>query len=171
MGVLQESIASVEESTTGIMDAVGKLPEEAVRWKPTPEVWSIHEILCHVDEAIPYWAEEIDRVVAKPGVEWGRNHQSEARLAAVAASSQRKTGDVLASIQKGSQKTVAVLRKLKDDDLNIESPSRNPRFATKPMSFVLDHLIVTHLRNHFGQIKRNIEQLSATNPQSAQVRK
>ena len=110
MGVLQESIASVEESTTGIMDAVAKLPEEAVRWKPSPEVWSIHEILCHVDEAIPYWAEEIERVVAKPGVEWGRNHQNEARLAAVAVSSQRKTGDVLASIQKGSQKTVAILR-------------------------------------------------------------
>jgi uncharacterized damage-inducible protein DinB len=171
MGVLQESIASVEESTNGIMDAVGKLPEEAIRWKPTPEVWSIHEILCHVDEAIPYWAEEIERVVAKPGVEWGRNHQNETRLAAVAVSSQRKTGDVLASIQKGSQKTVAILRKLKDEDLNIESPSRNPRFATKPMSFVLDHLVVTHLRNHFGQVRRNIEQLSAANPQSAQVQK
>lgn len=171
MGVVQQAIASVEESTKGIMETVDKLPEETIQWRPAPGVWSIHEILCHVDEAIPYWAEEIERVVTKPGVEWGRNHANEARLAAVAASSQRKTADVLASVQKGSQRTVALLKKWKDEDMNIESPSRNPRFATKPMSFVLDHLIVTHLRNHFGQIKRNLDQLSAANSQGAQAHK
>lgn len=167
MSSLQESIESIQKSASGIVETVGNLPEQVIRWKPAPEVWSILEILCHVEEAVPYWADEIQRVAANPGIEWGRGHQNEARLAAVAASSQRKTKDLLAGIQKSAQKAVVLLAKLRDEDLRIESPSRNPRFGTKPMSFVLDHLLVAHLRGHLGQIQRNIEQFEAAFPRHA----
>lgn len=161
MSVLKASIQSIQDSVDGIVGAVGKAPDETVQWKPTPEAWSILEVLCHVEEAVPYWAEEIQRVVANPGIEWGRGHQNEERLAAVAASPQRRAGDVVAGIQKGAARAVSILSGLREEDLSIESPSRNPRFGTKPMSFVLDHLLVTHLRNHLGQIRRNLEQFHA----------
>jgi hypothetical protein len=50
------------------------------------------------------------------------------------------------------------LSSLSEDDLNIESPSRNPRFGTKPMSFIVDHLLVEHLDTHLKQIRRNVQQ-------------
>lgn len=165
---LQESIKSMQESADRIVLIVANLSERTVRWKPAPEVWSILEILSHLEEAVPYWAKEIQRVVARPGVEWGRNHENEVRLAAVAAASQRGVKDVLAGFQTGVQRAVVELTKLRDEDLIIESPSRNPRFGIKSMSFVLDHLLVTHLRGHLGQIERNVEQCAGAPPDRAQ---
>ncbi len=164
MGRLKTSIESIQDSVKSLIETVSPLPDQTMQRRPAPEVWSILEILCHVEEAVPYWANEIQRVAASPGVEWGRGHQNEARLAAVAASSQRTAKDVVEGIQKSTARAVAILGGLRDEDLAIESPSRNPRFGTKPMSFILDHLLVAHLRGHLAQIHRNLEQLAAAGP-------
>jgi uncharacterized damage-inducible protein DinB len=164
--VLKTSIESIQNSVDRIVQAVAGLPDETLKWKPTSEAWSILEVLCHVEEAVPYWAAEIQRVVANPGIEWGRGHQNEARLAAVsiAASGQRSAKDVVAGIQEGAARTLAILKGLHDRDLSIESPSRNPRFGTKPMAFVLNHLLVAHLESHLGQICRSLEQFAVARP-------
>jgi uncharacterized damage-inducible protein DinB len=164
VSVLKTSIESIQDSVNSIVETVDTLPDEMVRWKPRPEVWSILEVLCHVEEAVPYWADEIHRVVAQPGVEWGRGHQNEARLAAVASAPRHNAKDIVAGIQRGTARAVAILNGLRDEDLLIESPSHNPRFGTKPMSFVLDHLLVAHLRGHLGQIRRSLEQFAAASP-------
>jgi uncharacterized damage-inducible protein DinB len=159
--LIEESIQSIQELATEITQTVVELPEDTLRWKPTADAWSIAEILGHVQEATPYWAGEIQRVVANPDTEWGRNHQDESRLNAVAATAQRGIGDLIAGVAKAANAVVAVLRKLNEQDLQIESPSRNPRWGVKPMSFVLDHLIVSHLRGHRDQIKRTLDQFAA----------
>ena len=48
---------------------------------------------------------------------------------------------------------------MSDSALDIEAPSRNPRWGVKPASFVLENLLLKHLSNHCGQIQRNIDQL------------
>jgi uncharacterized damage-inducible protein DinB len=158
--LLEESIRSIQELAAEITQTVTELPENVLRWKPAQDVWSITEILGHVEEAAPYWAGEIQRVVANPGAEWGRNHQNEARLAAVAATSQRSKQDVVTGFGQAANAVVTALRTLREKDLRIESPSKNPRWGIKPMSFVLDHLIVSHLRGHRDQIIRNLNQFS-----------
>jgi hypothetical protein len=155
---LEDSIHSIQKLMSEITETVEELPEDVLRWKPDKEVWSIAEILGHVQEAIPYWAGEIQRVAANPGVEWGRDHQNESRLAAVAAASQRSAGEVVAGLGNAKNNVIAVLGTLRDQDLQIEGLSRNPRWGVKPMSFVLDHLIVSHLRGHRDQIRRNLDQ-------------
>jgi uncharacterized damage-inducible protein DinB len=160
---LQESIKAIRDTSNSIIEMARKLPDEAIRWKPSVEGWSILEVLCHLEEAVPYWATEIQRVVANPGVEWGRGHRDEARLAAVALATQRTVGDVVTRLQQGAHAAVKILETLRDADLEIESPSRNPRFGIKPMSFVLDHLLVVHLSNHLGQMHRNLSQFQALN--------
>jgi uncharacterized damage-inducible protein DinB len=159
--LIDESIQSIQELATEITQTAVELPEDSLRWKPAADAWSIAEILGHVQEATPYWAGEIQRVVANPGTEWGRNHQNESRLAAVAATPQRSIRDLIAGVAEAANAVVAVLRKLNDQDLQIESPSRNPRWGVKPMSFVLDHLIVSHFRGHRDQIKRTLDQFAA----------
>lgn len=159
---IEESIQSIQELAAEITHTVVELPEDALRWKPAADVWSMAEILGHVQEAMPYWVGEIQRVVTNPGAEWGRNHQNESRLAAVAATPRRSIRDLIAGVAETANAVVAVLGKLNDQDLQIESPSRNPRWGVKPMSFVLDHLIVSHLRGHRDQIKRTLDQFAAT---------
>ena len=48
------------------------LSEKDIRWNPTEEEWSILQIVSHLNEAVPYWLSEIDRVIAEPGSKWGR---------------------------------------------------------------------------------------------------
>jgi uncharacterized damage-inducible protein DinB len=160
---LQESIKAIRDTRNSIIEMARKLPDEAIRWKSSEGKWSILEVLCHVEEAVPNWATEIQRVVANPGIEWGRGHGDEVRLAAVALATERIVGDVLTGVQKGAQAAVKILETLRDADLKLESPSRNPRFGIKPMSFVLDHLLVVHLSNHLGQMQRNLNQFQARN--------
>jgi hypothetical protein len=38
---------------------------------------------------------------------------------------------------------------------------KNPHWGVKPMSFVLDDLIISHLRRHRDQVMRNVSRYSA----------
>ncbi|GAB7386420.1 hypothetical protein BSNK01_02550 [Bacillaceae bacterium] len=161
MGKIEQAIQDIERVSREMIALVRQQPEPVIRWKPQEDVWSIMEILCHVEEAVPYWLEELKNTVSSPGREWGRGLQDEGRLAAVARAPERSLEDVLAGIEKGAALAREILGSLKDDDLTIEAPSRNPRFGTKPMAFIVDHLLVEHVEKHLGQIERNLRQYEA----------
>lgn len=158
---MQEAIQDIRQSIDQIIGTSRQLPADLLHWKPAEDKWSVMEVLCHMDEAMPYWLDEIDRLAIQPGIEWGRGLQDEQRLAAVAGAGSRSPEDVLASIEKGGERVPIVLGPLTGDQLKTESPSRNPRFGTKPLSFVIQHLLVEHAAVHDRQIRRNIEQYHA----------
>ncbi|UOF89281.1 DinB family protein [Fodinisporobacter ferrooxydans] len=154
----QEEIKQIQERIDQIIRVTKELPEDLIRWKPDADVWSIMQILCHINEATPYWLHEIQQVVNMPGTEWGRGLQHEGRLAAVAQTDQRSIHDVIQELENSKKQVQDVLGSLREEALKIESPSRNPRFGTKPMEFIVDHLIIEHLGKHLQQINRNIQQ-------------
>jgi hypothetical protein len=158
---LQQAIGSIQKSSKEIVETPRGLSDEVLRWKPEENVWSIMEILCHVEEVAPYWTAELEAVVSHPGIEWGRGVQDPVRLAAVTRAPERSLGDVLNGIEQATKETVDLLARLKDEDLDIESPSRNPRFGVKPMSFIVDHMMVEHLEKHLRQMQRNVAQFSS----------
>lgn len=155
---MQEAIASIHESIDGIVQTVKGLSEEQIRFKPSDEAWSVQEIVAHVEEVIPYWLNEIERVRQTPGAEWGRGLQDEARLAAVAKAGERSISDMLVRIEGMKSLVAERLGALTDEELKREAPSRNPRFGTKPAQFIVDHLLVEHVAKHLGQIQRNLKQ-------------
>lgn len=160
---LQEAINSIHQSLDQIIATSKELSPEQLTWKPAEDKWSVMEVLAHVDEAIPYWLEEINRLLEQPGVEWGRGLQDEKRLAAIAAAGSRSLDDVLASIEKTKGQVAQVLSAISAEALQREAPSRNPRFGTKPLTFVIEHLLVEHADTHVQQIKRNLDEYQATN--------
>ncbi|MEB3101524.1 DinB family protein [Ferviditalea candida] len=134
-----------------------QLNEATIRWKPADNVWSIMEILCHVEEIIPYWLNELSNVVKSPGASWGRGLDHPARLEAVAAADSRSVAEVLQGIEASKQIVNSAFSSMSDADLDIESPHRNPKFGVKPMTFLIDHFLVQHLTNHNQQIDRDIQ--------------
>jgi uncharacterized damage-inducible protein DinB len=158
---IQEAIRSTQQSLEQIISASQELSSEALNWKPAEDKWSVMEVLVHVDEAIPYWLDELNNLLEKPGTEWGRGLQDERRLAALAAVGSRSLEEVIDSIKRAKEQVAIVLGPITDDELMQESPSRNPRFGTKPLSFVIQHLLVDHAASHVRQIARNIEQYQA----------
>lgn len=164
MNPVQKAMEDIYRLADDIIQLVEPLSEEELRWKPADDVWSVMEILCHVEEIVPYWLQEIQGVVQSPGSEWGRNHLHEGRLAAVAKADQRTAADIQEGIRATKQDVQSILGTMSPEDLAIEAPSRNPRWGTKPMSFIVDHLLVEHLESHLGQIKRNMGQYSTAKP-------
>lgn len=163
MSKTQHAIEEIERLSDQLTNQAAGLSEGVLRWKPSEEAWSVMEILCHVEEAVPYWLKELERTVKSPSIEWGRGHQDEARLAAVASTEQRDLNDVLHGIAQGKQMAKEVLSSLRDEDLAFEALSRNPRFGTKPMEFIVSHLLIEHLQKHLNQIQRNLQQYEQVN--------
>ena len=154
----QQSAARLKEVVDEILEEVNQMPPELVFWKPAPEVWSILENLCHIDEFVPFWTDETLNVVRDPSHAWGRDHTDTRRLGAVQAASTRTLPDLERSIRTGAADAAAKLSALRDTDLQIEATSKNPRWGLKPAAFIVDDLIVHHVEKHLGQIRRNVAQ-------------
>ncbi len=65
------------------LKSIENVSEKDIRWNPTEEEWSILQIVSHLNEAVPYWLGEVERVIAEPGSKWGRGLEDADRLAAV----------------------------------------------------------------------------------------
>jgi fumarylpyruvate hydrolase len=139
-----------------MLSEVARLPAGLITWQPAADVWSVMDILCHVQEFVPYWTAQTLRVIERPGESWGRTHGDPDRLAAVTNTSARKLSDVTAAIQQSAAESAARLSRLTDAELDVEALSRNPRWGVKPAQFLVDHLIVEHIEKHIGQIRRNV---------------
>lgn len=159
---MKDSIQSVQQSLDQVIQKAEGLSDDVLRWNPTEEEWSIMQILCHLVEAVPYWLDEIEQLLEDPGKEWGRGLQHEARLAAVNKSKVDNTSlsDVLKELEALKPQVEQTLNKLNKEKLAMEAPSRNPRFGTKPISFIVDHLLVEHTSKHLGQIERNLSKVN-----------
>ena len=158
MSRLTEAATAIEETTQQIHAIVRPLQRELLLWRPSPEVWSILDNLAHIEEFIPFWLGEIHAMLARPPQPWGRDQSHAGRLAAVRDTSECDVPELLANIHAAAANASRLLRLLDDAQLDIEAVSRNPRWALKPVGFVVDTLLVKHLADHRDQIQRNLRQ-------------
>jgi hypothetical protein len=158
MEAIHSATADMQASVAQILNEVDAMPAELIQWVPGPEVWTVMQNLCHIEEFVPYWTGQIEQIIAHPEQEWGRTHHDEGRLAAVANSTARDLGEVKQNIQQHVSESVERLEAISAAQFAMEAPSRNPRWGVKPASFIVDTLLVTHLRSHLGQIRRNVAQ-------------
>lgn len=158
MSHIASAVTSLEETTRRIESIVRPLPHELLTWRPTPDVWSIMDNLAHIEEFVPFWIGEMRAMLADPPQLWGRDQRHAGRLEAVRDTSSRELDALLRNIQSEIANAAKYLHTLNDSALETEAVSRNPNWATKPVSFVLDTLLVKHLSDHCNQIQRNIQQ-------------
>ncbi|QEE27560.1 DinB family protein [Terriglobus albidus] len=156
---VQDACRQIDTILSEIETKVQPLPRAWLSWRPVADVWSILDILSHIEEFVPYWSGQILSIIHHPNQEWGRTHADPDRLEAVTDTDSRALSDVLASIRNRVESMRNRLLPLSDQMLETTARSRNPRWETKPASFILDHLLVQHVANHSAQIQRNIDQL------------
>ncbi|WP_318509078.1 DinB family protein [Bacillus sp. T3] len=151
---------SIQKSIEQVVQVCKSLPEEVILWKPSEEEWSILQILSHINEAVPYWLNEVKRVIENPGSEWGRGLQDEKRLAAVTNTASLSVESTLKAVEGLEGKVLTELSQLTEEQLIIESPHRNfAKFGNKPVSFIIGHFIDEHLEGHLQQIQRNLSKV------------
>lgn len=150
--------AELETTIAEILAEVERMPVGLLHWVPGENVWTIMDNLCHIREFVPFWTAQTLNIVRTPAEHWGRDHTDTARVAAVTSTARFALADVIGDIRREVTKCAGVLRTLSDADLAIEATSRNPRWGMKPAAFVVDELLVHHVKKHLGQIRRTVSQ-------------
>ncbi|MED3661271.1 DinB family protein [Ureibacillus sp. FSL K6-8385] len=159
--VLDDKITSFKNSIDRIVDVLQNTDEEKLYIQPSEKEWSAMQIVSHVLEAVDFWVADLEALLIVPGAKWGRNHEHVRRLAAVSDTvvSQLKREEAIEKLKKLVPKVEQALSKVKEEDLEKTAPSYNPNFDGKPLSFLIDHLIVGHVESHYGQLVRHLEKV------------
>ncbi|MER2120045.1 MAG: DinB family protein [Solibacillus sp.] len=157
--VMEKKFESFEKSINCMVDLISITETEVLYKKPSEEKWSVMQISTHIIEAIEFWVADLEALLVVPGAKWGRNHEHVRRLAAVdenyvATVSKEKAIERLKSLIPLVNESFA---KVQQEDLEKTAPSYNPNFDGKPLSFLINHLIVLHAESHVGQMQRHLE--------------
>ena len=159
--VLNEKLETFKKCIDEIVTVVKNTEEAALYMKPSEEEWSAMQIVSHIIEAVDFWVTDLEALLVVPGAKWGRNHEHVRRLAAVDENivSRINKGGAISTLLNLVPKVDTALAKVEEEDLVKTAPSYNPNFDGKPLSFLVDHLIVKHVTGHYEQIVRHLEKV------------
>ena len=121
---------------------------------PAENEWSIMQNLAHIVEFMPYWANEVEKLVAHPGQNFGRTHQHEGRLRAIEEHSQDSLKQIKALLPGSYARLQEVLSNLKDSDLELTG--MHIRFGEKSLDWFIEDFITGHLIAHLEQMRADM---------------
>jgi uncharacterized damage-inducible protein DinB len=118
---------------------------------PGSEAWTIMENLAHITEFLPYWGDEIAKLVARPGQNFGRTQKDEGRLRAIVEHGSDSLAQARAALSESYEHLDKVLRQLQENDLELTG--YHSTFGDRDLAWFIDEVVIRHLENHILQIK------------------
>src|SRR6266849_5893180 len=122
---------------------------------PAENEWTIMQNLAHIVEFMPYWAGEIEKLVAEPGRNFGRTPQDVGRLQGISEHEMDSLKGIKAALPVSYARLDEALRSLKDSDLELTG--KHVRYGEKPLDWFLEDVVTNHLSGHVEQIKGCLE--------------
>ena len=121
---------------------------------PEPGEWSIMESLAHISEFMPYWADEIDKLVENPGQKFGRTKEDPDRIHAIEEHKEDALDAAQASLASSYTRLDQELSTLKDSDLTLKGV--HPKFGEQTLAWFIQDFVTGHLTNHLEQMGRAV---------------
>ena len=151
-GERQQRIDQYERGPLRIHDALDLVPDEAVKWRPAPGKWSVHEVIYHCADSEMNGAVRLRYVLAENDpLLMGYDQDAWARILDYHA---RPLEPALAVVEAVRANTTVLLRMLAD-----EAWSRAGRHSESGPYSVESWLRIysDHLEGHARQIERNLD--------------
>ena len=145
---VQKSYAELNQLIDG---PLASLDSAKLYQPPVENEWSIMQNLAHVAEIMPYWANEIEKLVARPGQNFGRTMQNEGRLQAIREHGSDSLEQMKAALPGSYARLQEVLSKLTDSDLELTGI--HSRYGEKSLDWFIEEFVTQHLINHVEQIR------------------
>lgn len=156
VGEIREHVkASYAMLTELIHGPIASLYANKLYQVPTEDEWTIMESLAHIMELMSYWADEVAKLVAQPGQNFGRSMQQEERLAALRDHGRDSLEQMKAALPGCYIYLDEALSRLQDSDLQLTG--HHIIFGERTLGWFIDDLIVEHLRNHVEQMKECVQ--------------
>jgi hypothetical protein len=147
----EERIVQYERGPMRLRDVLALVPDAAVRWRPGPKRWSVHEVVCHCADSEVNGAARIRYLVAqKEPVILGYDQDEWARVFDYHA---LPLEPALHTIEAVRESTTVLLRSLPQ-----EAWAREGRHSESGRYTAHDWLRIyaDHLEKHSRQIERNL---------------
>jgi len=119
--------------------------------RPAENEWTIMESLAHIVEFMPYWADEIEKLVAAPGQNFGRTMQHAGRLQAISEHGSDNLEQIRAALPGNYTRLEQVLSTLKYDDLALTG--HHSRFSDQTLEWYIEDFVTHHLSSHLEQMR------------------
>ena len=143
--------SSYNELNRFIAEQLVPLDPARLYQRPAENEWTIIESLAHIVEFMPYWAGEIEKLVAEPGRNFGRTMQDAGRLQAISEHGSDNLVQIRAALPGSYARLEQVLSHLKDSDLALTG--RHPRFGDQTLEWFIEDFVTHHLTNHLEQLR------------------
>ncbi len=121
---------------------------------PAENEWSIMQNLAHIVEIMPYWANEIEKLVANPGQNFGRTQQHEGRMRAIEEHSRDSLEQIKVLLPPSYARLQEVLDNLKDSDLELTGV--HTRYGEKSLDWFIEDFVTGHLIAHLEQMRADM---------------
>ena len=153
--ILQDVQQSYEALNQLIDGPLSQLPSEKLYLSPAANEWTIMENLAHIVEFMPYWGDQIAKLVAQPGQSFGRVQQDERRLSEIRSHAHDSLAQIKALLPESYASLKRVLTNLRDSDLELTGV--HSRYGEKTLEWFMQDFVTGHLRAHLAQIKASMD--------------
>jgi len=153
--ILQDVQQSCDALNQLIDGPLSQLPSEKLYLSPADNEWTLMENLAHIVEFMPYWANEIAKLVVQPGQNFGRVQQDERRLREIRNHAHDSLAQIKALLPENYASLKEVLTNLRDSDLELTGV--HSRYGEKTLEWFMQDFVTGHLRAHLVQIKASMD--------------
>jgi DinB superfamily len=120
--------------------------------------WGPREVLAHVEEYLPYWLGEIERVLAGDAsapVPFGRIAEDPVRIGVIGRDRTIPLRELFARIESDAPRVAARLRELSEADASRRG--LHPRRGEMAVRDMLEPFLVGHTEGHVTQLREILE--------------
>jgi hypothetical protein len=149
--IRQQVSSSYQELLQLVNGPLTALEPDKLYQPPAPGEWTLMENLAHAIEIMPYWGDEIAKLVAAPGQRFGRTMEHEGRLRAIQDHKMDSLDQVKIALPDSYKYLDQILGSLKDSDLELTG--LHSKYGERSLDWFIDEFVVRHLAAHVKQIK------------------
>jgi hypothetical protein len=116
--------------------------------------WGPHELLAHVDEMVPFWLGEVERILdgdAAVPVPFGRIADDPIRISVIGRDRNVPLRELLSRLESESRRVAARMAELSDAD--AARVGLHPRVGEIAVGPLLERFVTSHLEDHVAQLR------------------
>lgn len=160
MGSLDAQAARLEAAADAILahrdrvEAAGPWPLAELYGTEAEASWGPPELLAHLEEMLPYWLGEIERILDGPpdaAIPFGRVASDDVRIGIIGRDRTVPLRELFARLEADAARVAARLR-----ELTVEQAGRrglHPVRGELSIVDIVERFIVDHLEEHVGQLR------------------
>jgi len=152
MEAIRQSVGSSYNDLNQLIDGpLATIDPSLLYQSPGQNEWTLMENIAHIIEFMPYWGDEIAKLLANPGQNFGRTPQHEGRLRAIEEYGHDTLEQARATLPASYAHLNAVLSRMQDSDLEVVG--HHPRFGDRSLGWFIKVSVTDHLASHVEQMK------------------